>query len=98
MTNELNISKSAYSMKKNYSLISYILRGSRRKSVLITLKDPKIPKEIAEQCKISISNVSNTLPELSKKGLITCRNPKDHYYKYYELTKKGKELLEQLKL
>jgi len=65
---------------------------------MVALKEPKIPKEIAKECRISISNVSNTLPELLKKGLVKCKNPKDHYYKYYELTKKGKEVLEQLSL
>ena len=80
MANELNISKSIFFMKKDYTLISFILRGKRRKSVLKALKEPKIPKDIAEECKISISNVSNTLPELVKKGLISCRNPGDHYY------------------
>ena len=98
MANELNIGKSIGYMKKNFSLISFILRGKRRKSVMVALKEPKIPKEIAKECRISISNVSNTLPELLKKGLVKCKNPKDHYYKYYELTKKGKEVLEQLSL
>ena len=47
---------------------------------------------------ISLSNVSNTLPELVKKGLVKCKNPKDHYYKYYELTSNGKSLLKKLNL
>lgn len=83
-------------MKKDYSLISFVLRGSRRKQILVALKEPKIPKNIAEECKISISNVSNTLPELIKEGLVSCKNPEDHYYKYFELTKKGKDLLKEL--
>ncbi len=85
-------------MKKDYSLVSFILRGKRRKVVLKCLISPKIPKEIATECKISISNVSNTLPELIKEGLVMCKNPKDHYYKYYELTNKGKNLLKKLNL
>ncbi len=97
MTNELNISKPLGGMKKDYAQISFILRGSRRKSVFLALKEEaKIPKQIAEECKLSISNVSNTLPELVEAGLVTCNNPKDHYYKYYELTKTGKDLLKEL--
>lgn len=80
-------------MKKDYSLISFILRAKRRRAIFESLKDcAKIPKDIATECKISISNVSNTLPELVKKGLIKCKNPKDHYFKYYEMTEKGRNI------
>lgn len=83
-------------MKKDYELLSFI-HGSRRKLVLSALNEGvKTPKEIADKCKISISNVSNTLPELVKKRLVICKNPKNHIYKYYEITNKGKELLKEI--
>lgn len=83
-------------MKENYELISFI-HGSRRRAVLNSLKDgPKIPKQIAEECKISISNVSNTISELNKKSLIICKNPKSKVYRYYEITQRGKEILKQI--
>lgn len=86
-------------MKQDYTLISFILRAKRRKAIFQCLKNnPKIPKDIANECKISISNVSNTLPELVKKGLVVCNNPKDHYFRYYILTKKGKHLIKMLNL
>ncbi len=53
-------------MKKDYALMSFIQRAKRRKIVLSCLKETKIPKEIATECKISISNVSNALAELVK--------------------------------
>ena len=37
-----------------------------------------IPKEIANSCKISISNVSTTLAELLEKGMVVCNNPQSH--------------------
>ena len=83
-------------MKTDYELLSFI-QGSRRKVVLQSLeKSAKVPKQIAEECQISISNVSNTLAELLEKGLIICNNPQNHVYKFYELTKKGKELIKEL--
>jgi len=86
-------------MKKDYNLIIFLLRGSRRRAIFKSLeKSPKIPKEIASECKISISNVSNTLPELIERGLVICKNPEDHYYKYYEITKKGRELIKDINL
>ncbi len=83
----------------DYSTLSYFKRGKRRQAVLKTLeKDPKTPKELAMNCKISISNVSNTLAELSKDEYVECINPKDHTYKYYTLTNKGKKALNLLNL
>ena len=83
-------------MKKDYELLSFI-HGARRRAVLLSLKDEaKNPKQIADECKISISNISNTLPELVEKGLVICKNPNSHIFKYYEITKKGKELLNQI--
>ncbi len=79
----------------DYSLLSYILRGKRRKKILECLDKPKIPREIASDCKISIHNVSKSLKELSDKGLIKCENPKDKFYRFYTVTKRGKVALKQ---
>ena len=81
----------------DYSLLSFILRGERRRKILFCLNKPKIPKEIAQECKLSIHNVSKSLKELSKQKLIECKNPKDKFYRFYELTEKGKEILKQIK-
>jgi len=81
----------------NYPLLSFILRGGRRKSILLCLDKPKIPKEIAKECNLSIHNVSKSLKELSNKSLISCKNPKDKFYRFYELTKKGRKLTDEIK-
>lgn len=80
----------------NYSLLSFILRGERRKAILLCLDKPMIPKEIAQKCNVSIHNVSKSLKELIDKGLIICKNPNDKFYRFYELTKKGGELIKEL--
>ena len=81
----------------NYSLLSFILRGERRKAILLCLDKPKIPKEISQACNVSIHNVSKSLKELTDKGLIVCKNPEDKFYRFYELTKKGKDILKEVK-
>lgn len=81
----------------NYESISYILRGKRRQKVLLCLDKPKTPKEIATQCKLSISNVSNALSELVRKGFVECLTPKAHTFKFYKLTAKGKKLTKVIK-
>lgn len=81
----------------NYQLLSFVLRGERRKTILLCLDKPKIPKEIAKSCKVSIHNVSKSLKELMNKGLVVCKNPEDKFYRFYELTKKGNEIIKELK-
>jgi len=81
----------------DYSLLSFVLRGERRKAILRCLDKPKIPKEIASACNVSIHNVSKSLKELADKGLIKCKNPKDKFYRFYELTNKGKNIIKELK-
>lgn len=80
-------------MNHEYHTLSFFQRGKRRKGILLSLKEPKTPKEIATLCKISISNVSNALSELMKKGFVECINPNDHTFKYFQLTSKGKKAL-----
>jgi len=84
-------------MKKDYELISFLLRGGRRKRVLDALTKAKTPKEIAQECKISTSNVSNTLSELKEKELVECITPDAHFCRFYKLSKKGLRLSKELK-
>jgi DNA-binding MarR family transcriptional regulator len=81
----------------DYSIISFILRANRRKKVFLCLEKPKIPKEIATECAVSIHNVSKSLKELSDKCLIKCENPKDKFYRFYSLTERGKKLKNRVK-
>lgn len=81
---------------KDYELISFILRGERRKAILLSLEKPLIPKKIAEKCKVSIHNVSKSLKELVARGLIVCKNPNDKFYRFYELTLSGRKLLKEI--
>lgn len=84
-------------MKKDYHLISFLHRAKRRTAVLRCLEKPKTPKEIAIECELSISNISNALSELKEKELIECINPEDHISKFYQQTKKGKDALNMMK-
>ncbi len=60
------------------------------------LTRPKIPKAIARECRTSISNVSITLAELKSRNLIRCKTPDAHSFKFYEITKKGKEAIREI--
>jgi len=95
MTNKINNNNQVVCMK-DYKTLSFFQRGKRRRAVLILLKEPKTPKAIATDCKISISNISNALTELMNKKYIECINPDAHTYKYYRLTTKGRNALKTL--
>lgn len=85
-------------MDKNldYKIISFLVRGKRREKVLLSLKKPKTPKQIADECKINISNASISLSELLKKDLIKCITPNEKIFKFYEMTKKGQIAISHL--
>lgn len=83
-------------MQLNYKIISFLIRGNRRKKVLSSLHKPRMPKEIAIMCGLNISNVSVALSELAKKGLIKCITPNDKIFKFYEKTKKGQTAIDHL--
>lgn len=51
------------------------------------------PPQSCEQ----LEHVSKSLKELLDKGLIICKNPDDKFYRFYELTKKGREIIKELK-
>ncbi|MEW6063562.1 MAG: ArsR family transcriptional regulator [Nanoarchaeota archaeon] len=78
---------------ENYS---FILRGNRRKRVLLYLSDPKIPKQIAQECNMSLSNVKASLIDLEKRDLIKCLTPKQRIGRVYKLTEEGKKLKDYL--
>jgi len=83
-------------MVKDYKTLSFFQRGKRRKAVLSSLIEPKTPKEIAAECKISISNVSNAIAELVNEGYVEVINPDAHTFKYFDLTNKGRKALKLL--
>lgn len=77
--------------------ISFIARSKRRKEVLKLLSRVKKMSQsqimrVSEQYK---SHNSRTLKELRDKWLISCVNPDDRSYKFYKITKKGKDALKE---
>jgi DNA-binding MarR family transcriptional regulator len=79
----------------NAALISFIARSKRRKETLAILdkSKEKSQPEIMNLSGQYKSHNSRTLKELSEKGLIDCVNPEDRSFKFYKITKKGREIL-----
>jgi predicted transcriptional regulator len=84
----------------DWKLYAWIKRGNRRKELLKLLSNSKQPltaNEIKTELKISLSQVSFLLKEISKKELIICLNPEDKIGKLYIIAEEGKNIWQQQK-
>jgi DNA-binding MarR family transcriptional regulator len=78
--------------------LAFVLRAKNRVKILETLKNNKlISKQIEEKTGIYKSHVSRTLKELISKDLVKCINPEDRNFRFYEITQKGKKVLDGCK-
>lgn len=79
-----------------YDLISFVSRGKIRKKVLLNLNKPLTPTQLSEKIKTHRSTTSRTLIELEEKGLVKCITPDENMGRFYELTKQGKKIIEEI--
>ncbi|MFQ5647948.1 MAG: archaellum operon transcriptional activator EarA family protein [Candidatus Aenigmatarchaeota archaeon] len=79
-----------------WDLYSFVVRSEQRKKVILSLKEPKTPTQIAKDVKLSTSHVSRSLADFLKKGIVSCLTPKEKIGRVYELTPEGKKILERL--
>jgi len=77
--------------------VSYVIASKTRKAILLKLETPRTPTFVAKDLGINLANVSRALTELERKGTIVCLTPGQKVGKIYSLTKKGKEILMQMK-
>ncbi len=79
-------------------ILSYgwILRGSQRRQIIKVLDKPKTPTLIKEETKIKVSNVSDVLRAMEKKGLAICLNPQEKMGRLYQLTTKGERIKKEM--
>jgi predicted transcriptional regulator len=76
--------------------IGYVLASKNRRAVLALLENPKVPTALAKSTNLNLANVSRTLSELNRRGLVTCLTPKKRVGRIYTTTKKGKEVLAKI--
>ena len=75
--------------------MSFILSGKHRKNILKLLENPKTPTQLKEETKLHFNQISRTLQELESKGFVECLNPKQKLTRFYKITSKGKNILNQ---
>lgn len=79
-----------------WDLLSFVLRSKQRQQILLTLKQPTTPTQIAKETGLAVSHVSRTLKEFTERGLIECKTPSERVGKIYALTEKGRKVLENI--
>lgn len=83
----------------DWTVYAWVKRGSRRKEILQLIsksRQPLTANEIKNNLKISLSQISLVIKDLSEKQLITCLNPEDKIGKIYTISEKGEGILREI--
>jgi hypothetical protein len=97
-------SRSVPVLRTSIDMCSWIIRGSMRKFVFLNIKKMTTPSDIVKQLagkegrksSSHYAQVSRAIAELESQHLVVCLNPKEKTGRFYELTRKGKEILKDI--
>jgi predicted transcriptional regulator len=81
-----------------YDDVSFILRSPLCRKILEILtssKEPLAPVQIAKTTNIQRTNVSKKLIPLVSRNLVKCINPDARKWRFYIITNKGKDVLNE---
>lgn len=76
--------------------LSFVLAGELRKKIVLSLDEPKTPKQLMDAIKTQDSSIARALTELSKEKIVVCLFPKKKKGRLYSLTKGGEQIIEKL--
>jgi DNA-binding MarR family transcriptional regulator len=81
----------------DWDSVSFVMSGKLRFRVLVELKDSqKTPSDLKENIGSPISHISKTLKELESEGLAECLTPERRKMKFFRITNKGIEILDEI--
>jgi DNA-binding HxlR family transcriptional regulator len=82
----------------NWNLYGYVVASRYRKTIVgVLFRRPRTPSQLAKECSLPITRVSNTLTELANKEIVACLNPNQRKGRIYKLTEQGKKIAEAIK-
>jgi len=76
----------------DWELYSWVMRGKQRRLVVKALNKQRIPTEIKDETKLSLTHVSKVLKAFKEKKLVICLTPAAKRGKVYQLTTVGKQI------
>lgn len=75
-------------------LVAKILRSKLKHQILLEISKDKVTQaQLSKRLNLYRSHINQIITDLLKNNLVVCLNPKDRDYKFYEITKLGKEVL-----
>ncbi len=81
----------------DWDTYGFVKASNYRSSVMIALSEtPKTPSDLSEELDLRLSHVSNTLTELSEKGLVECLTENRSKGRIYATTDDGDEIVSYL--
>ena len=81
----------------NWEDLSFIKRSKNRYKVLMAFSFPEIPSRIARKINLSLNTTSRAIRELEKREFLICKTPNIKIGRIYQITEKGKKILDKLK-
>ncbi len=80
-----------------WELVSFVNRSQQRKKILLVLRKPITPSQLAEATGMYLTHVSRALGELTEKNLAECLTPEERVEKYYRISALGRSVLDKIK-
>ncbi|MFH1472474.1 MAG: helix-turn-helix domain-containing protein [Nanoarchaeota archaeon] len=80
--------------------ISFILGSPISRKILEALnasERPLAPVQLSKKADIAQSNISTRIGVLAKEGLVRCINPDARKWRFYEITREGRDVLDEVK-
>lgn len=76
----------------------YFVTGNKiRFRILISLKkNRKTPSDLSKDLPFPITHISTSLKKLEQVGLVECLDPSARKNKYFQITKRGTDLLSEI--
>jgi DNA-binding HxlR family transcriptional regulator len=82
----------------DWNLYGYVVASRYRKIIVENLsRRPRTPSQLAKDCGLPLTRISNTLTELATKEIVTCLNPNQRKVRVYKLTEEGKRIAQTIK-
>ncbi len=80
-----------------WELVSFVNRSQQRKKIMLVLREPITPSQLAKTTGMYLTHVSRALGELTEKHLAECLTPEERVEKYYRISALGRSVLDKIK-
>jgi len=80
----------------DWEAYSWVMRSRQRQEIVRLLQRPRIPSQLADELDTHLSQVSHSLSQFQKRGLVECITPDARKGRLYRLTEKGENVWNEM--